>query len=286
MATIQEAVEKHLEGIITPDELYSDAKKIERAIIHEIAKVTVELTNNELLTLYDIEKYVYDEGSDTGFIIRSPRETYTIWYSRPYVEAITLEHNGRISKRSRVMIKEIKCYSKKDVTISELMNRYDTFDDRNVFDDTLDFQVKYGLMEKDNYIFQKPDFLPEENMLMKIGHLQEELDEIKKSYENRDLAETADRLMDLIYVAAGLCNLMRLPCSYLWNDVQNSNMAFKERVTSLENATKRGSTFDVRKTDKWIAPRGQEIIEQWRQMGEASERMSESLGRVQRDLLH
>lgn len=130
----------------------------------------------------------------------------------------------------------------------------------NVFDDTFDFQVKYGLMTRDEMYEKAPYFIEKDNLMMKIGHLKEELAEIEKAAENGDLAEFADGIIDLIYVAAGLGNLCRLPMKELWNDVQNSNMVGKERVTSLDNATKRGSTFDVRKTDKWVGPRGADII--------------------------
>lgn len=130
----------------------------------------------------------------------------------------------------------------------------------NVFDDTFDFQVKYGLMSREEMFERAPYFIEKDNLMMKIGHLKEELAEIEKAAENGDLAEFADGIIDLIYVAAGLGNLCRLPMKELWNDVQNSNMVGKERVKSLDNATKRGSTFDVRKTDKWVGPRGADII--------------------------
>ncbi len=130
----------------------------------------------------------------------------------------------------------------------------------NVFDDTFDFQVKYGLMSREEMFEKAPYFIEKDNLMMKIGHLKEELAEIEKAAENGDLTEFADGIIDLIYVAAGLGNLCRLPMKELWNDVQNSNMVGKERVTSLDNATKRGSTFDVRKTDKWVGPRGADII--------------------------
>jgi hypothetical protein len=95
---------------------------------------------------------------------------------------------------------------------------------------------------------------------VKIGHLKEELAEIEKAAANGDLVEFADGIIDLIYVAAGLGALCRLPMHQLWNDVQNSNMVGKERVTSLDNATKRGTTFDVRKGPNWVGPRGADII--------------------------
>lgn len=280
---IKEAVEKYLEGVIAPDELYSDARKIGRNTIHEIAKIEVELVNGDIIHVFDVEKYVYDEGHDTGFIVRITKPAYySVWYARPQVELLDtpMFEKGRRCKGTPVDIKDVRVYSKKDVSIQDLMKRYEAYETDGVFDDTLQFQLKYGLLTPKDYAFMPPKFLEDENMKMKIGHMQEELDEIKKAYENRDLAETADRLMDLIYVAAGLCNLMCLPAHYLWCDVQNSNMAFKERVTSLDKATKRGSTFDVRKTDRWIAPRGQELIDQWIKDNEESEEKCKELAEV------
>lgn len=158
-------------------------------------------------------------------------------------------------------IEEIKPILKTQMTPKEIAMLFNHVS--NVFDDTFDFQVKYGLMTREEMFEKSPYFIQKDNLMMKIGHLKEELAEIEKAAENGDLAEFADGIIDLIYVASGLGNLCRLPMHQLWNDVQNSNMVGKERVTSLDNATKRGSTFDVRKTDKWVGPRGAEIIEQF-----------------------
>lgn len=151
--------------------------------------------------------------------------------------------------------------AKKDCTADELVRIFSHISD--VFSDTYDFQVKYGLMKGDEINTLPPYFIEKSNLMMKIGHLKEELAEIEKAAENNDLTEFADGIIDLIYVAAGLGNLCRLPMHQLWNDVQNSNMVGKERVVSIENATKRGSTFDVRKTADWVGPRGKEIIEKF-----------------------
>ena len=155
-------------------------------------------------------------------------------------------------------IEDIKPIIKSEMTSEEVVQLFNYIPD--VFADTFDFQVKYGLMTRKEMFEKSPYFIQKDNLMMKIGHLKEELAEIEKAAENGDLVEFADGIIDLIYVAAGLGNLCRLPMHQLWNDVQNSNMVGKERVTSLDNATKRGSTFDVRKTDKWVGPRGADII--------------------------
>lgn len=155
-------------------------------------------------------------------------------------------------------IEDIKPILKSEMTSEEVFQLFSYVPD--IFVDTFDFQVKYGLMTREEMFEKAPYFIQKDNLMMKIGHLEEELAEIKKAAENNDIVEFADGIIDLIYVAAGLGDLCRLPMHQLWNDVQNSNMVGKERVTSLDNATKRGSTFDVRKTDKWVGPRGADII--------------------------
>lgn len=156
-------------------------------------------------------------------------------------------------------IKSITPVSKRDLSPEEVSAIFDYT--ANVFDDTEKFQKFYGLMTETEDKTMPPYFIQKDKLMVKIGHLKEELAEIEKAAENGDLTEFADGIIDLIYVASGLGNLCRLPMHQLWNDVQNSNMVGKERVKSLENATKRGSTFDVRKTDMWVGPRGGDIIE-------------------------
>ena len=302
--TIKQAVCDYLDGILSPSTLYLRARFHDenQAILHEIAKIEIELEDGWIIPIYNVEKYIYDM-SNSDIVCNSvpfckrgedfnkkafheisllckqkcnvesvPADyNYTVYYDRNYVylSMLSLRHS---TAKIKLPIREVRCLSKKDVSITDLIKRYNTYGNIDVFGDTQEFQVKYGLMEDK----EKPAaFLPDENMKMKIGHLQEELDEVKKAYANKDLAETADRLLDLIYVASGLCNLMNLPTGFLWNDIQNSNMAYKERVKSLDNATKRGSTFDVRKTEKWIAPRGKEIIEEINRQIEAKKTESD-----------
>lgn len=265
--TIREAVEDYLCGIISPAELYTDARKTYKVPIHEIAKivVTLDLSGAEI-EIYDVEKYVYDYGDDTYF---EEDYLYYICYNNPKVLHILPkeEEKGRYQNvlDQSQYISKVEIRSKSEVSLHDLEQRYNVINDErqryvaNVFRDTFYFQLKYGLMDlKFGYI---PHFIPDEFMKKYINHAQEELDEVKKAYESRNLYECADGLMDLIYVAAGLCGLMNLPSIALWQDVQNSNMAFKKRVLSLDDATKRHSTFDVKKCENWIAPRGKEIID-------------------------
>lgn len=134
-----------------------------------------------------------------------------------------------------------------------LMNTWST----NIFDDTMAFQQKYGLWRKDQF-----GILPEEEMKVKIGHLYEELAEIDKAHKEGNIYEISDGLIDLIYVASGLLNLMNMSAQALWNDVQARNMQ-KIRATK-DNVGKRGSTFDVIKPEGWLPPRTKDIVDSTR----------------------
>ena len=134
-----------------------------------------------------------------------------------------------------------------------LMNTWST----NIFDDTMAFQQKYGLWRKDQF-----GILSEEEMKVKIGHLYEELAEIDKAHKEGNIYEISDGLIDLIYVASGLLNLMNMPAQALWNDVQARNMQ-KIRATK-DNVGKRGSTFDVIKPEGWLPPRTKDIVDSTR----------------------
>lgn len=228
----------------------------------EILKLEFTLSDNKgiistILNKDDIQYRINKENDPYSLIICKLPYVYYIDYNSQIIECESLYPDGKIDSYT---IDDIKCFNRSMLSIDELMEYFKNMGHANVFEDTNNFQIKFGLKERTEKN-TTPAFLDDDKMTMKIGHLKEELAEIERAYKDRDIVEVADGIMDLIYVAAGLANLMNLPCDVLWHDVQNANMAYKERVTSLDNATKRGSTFDVRKSKNWIAPRGKEIIE-------------------------
>lgn len=124
----------------------------------------------------------------------------------------------------------------------------------DIINDTMEFQKKYGLHDPSVY-----GFLETGKMNVKLSHLKEEMDEILKAYESRDLNEFCDGILDLVYVAVGTLNLMNMPVESLWNDIQIRNMQ-KIRATK-ETVGKRGSTFDVIKPEGWTGPITAKIID-------------------------
>lgn len=68
------------------------------------------------------------------------------------------------------------------------------------------------------------------------------------------LADGADALVDLVYVALGTAHLMRLPFDACWAEVQRANM-MKERATGADDQrSKRRHALDVVKPAGWKAP--------------------------------
>ena len=72
--------------------------------------------------------------------------------------------------------------------------------------------------------------------------------------DDQDLAEQADALIDLVYVAMGTAVMLGLPWQELWDDVQRANMD-KERGVG-----KRGHPVDCIKPEGWVGPKTQEIL--------------------------
>lgn len=111
------------------------------------------------------------------------------------------------------------------------------------------FRSKFGFQtEADG----PPRLLPEIEFEIQFNHMLEELVEIREAHEAGDLAGVADGLVDLVYVALGTAQLMRLPFNELWDEVQRANMAKRRARDASES--KRGDPNDVVKPEGWEGP--------------------------------
>ena len=99
--------------------------------------------------------------------------------------------------------------------------------------------------------YDEPGFLSRRKQLERAGFMQEELDEFLAA---KTLADQADALIDLVYVAKGTAVMMGLPWCRLWEDVQRANM---EKVPGT---THRGNLVDVAKPPGWRPPEGHKIL--------------------------
>ena len=89
---------------------------------------------------------------------------------------------------------------------------------------------------------------------VRIGHIEEELAELKDSITDNNLEEVIDALVDIIYVAAGTANLCGFDLEDHWDEVHNCNMK------KVRGKTKRGSAFDVKKPEGWTGPNHTDIL--------------------------
>lgn len=135
------------------------------------------------------------------------------------------------------------------------------------FTDVLDFHQKFGLM-----VGEEPRLLTKRKMRERIEFLMEELQElidaagvqvfatgdvrslrdltivIDELAAPQELADQADALVDLVYVALGTAVMQGLPWEALWGDVQRANMS------KVRGVTKRGHAVDVTKPPGWMGP--------------------------------
>lgn len=117
------------------------------------------------------------------------------------------------------------------------------------------FHHKFGMTSS-----TRPQMLGVDLMDFRLKFMQEELDEVRSSYFDNDIAGVADGLVDLTYVAVGTAELMGLPWDDAWNAVQAANMA-KVRAVPGKIEGKRVAKYDIVKPVGWMAPDIEKILE-------------------------
>ena len=60
---------------------------------------------------------------------------------------------------------------------------------------------------------------------LRIGLIEEELDELKKAINDQDIKEVADALTDILYVTYGAGHAFGINLDNCFSEVQNSNMS-------------------------------------------------------------
>lgn len=136
------------------------------------------------------------------------------------------------------------------------------------FEDVGLFHEKFNLTHA--LIIVKPMLIHDELAQFRLRFLEEEMQELREGYATNDLAQIADALVDLVYVALGTAHLHGLPWNALWAEVQRANMT-KERCeinhpyeAGFSGAmcceqpehkhSKRGNINDVIKPPGWRPP--------------------------------
>lgn len=119
------------------------------------------------------------------------------------------------------------------------------------FNDVAEFHRKFDLPTFWDDV--EPHLLDDELTAFRTKFMEEELEEFKTAVAQGNLADAADALVDLVYVAMGTAHMMHLPWHELWAEVQRANMA-KARAAQDGSDSKRGSAFDVVKPEGWRPP--------------------------------
>lgn len=128
----------------------------------------------------------------------------------------------------------------------------------DLFNDVGAFHKKFGL---DTFGRVKPQLLPPDAQRFREKFLEEELTEFVIACQSQDLANAADALVDLIYVALGTAHMMGIDFNAHWAEVQRANMA-KERASGAGDVrSKRKNALDVVKPEGWTPPDHGPIIE-------------------------
>ena len=102
------------------------------------------------------------------------------------------------------------------------------------FDDVQDMYYHFGLVENEFSEDRPPHLLSNDMMVQRMKHLREEILELSTAYDEGNLVEAADGLVDLVVIAMGTAALMNLPWEELWREVHRSNMS-KRRGTAQES---------------------------------------------------
>ena len=94
--------------------------------------------------------------------------------------------------------------------------------------------------------------LPADVANYRVSFLQEELDEIKKGYQDGNNEEVLDGLVDLVYVALGTAYFHGFDFNEAFRRVHVANLNKQRASDSTES--KRGSSLDLVKPEGWEKP--------------------------------
>lgn len=102
----------------------------------------------------------------------------------------------------------------------------------------------------DQVVLPEPTIPTKERIILRLGLIQEELNELEEAYKNKDVKEMADALADLMYVVAGtiLESGLKDKFNQLFAEVHRSNMskACHSMEEAIDTTNKYGIPCDIR----------------------------------------
>jgi predicted HAD superfamily Cof-like phosphohydrolase len=131
-----------------------------------------------------------------------------------------------------------------------------------LFEDVGEFHAKFNLpLARSAGGAQAPALPTAEIFTYRLRFLDEEISEFLGAYKAENLAEMADALVDIVYVALGTAHYLGLPFDQIWAEVQRANM---QKVLRSETSDdhKRGSAEVIRKPSWWEPPDIDAVLQQ------------------------
>lgn len=112
----------------------------------------------------------------------------------------------------------------------------------SVFSDMTSLYAKYGMFD------EKMD---REKLVFRFSLLIEEVNELQLALQQEDSEEVVDALVDIIVIAAGTLQLLKVNGDVAWKEVYRANNQKKRGVKSTRPNS---GGFDLVKPDGWKGP--------------------------------
>ena len=123
----------------------------------------------------------------------------------------------------------------------------------NWFKDMQDMHKKYGVEKWMKEEAEKGDWSKiNKFMQFRLGMMQEELDETKKAFKEKDAPEMVDGIIDLCVFAIGTLEVFGVDANKAWDEVYRANMA--KEVGIKEGRPNPLGLPDLKKPDDWQGP--------------------------------
>lgn len=141
----------------------------------------------------------------------------------------------------------------------------------SLFRDVGAFHRKFGLPEASETSLlagTDPNIPREDVFKYRCEFLLEELRELETAFHRRDLAEIADALADLIWVALGTAHYCGVPFDAVWAEVRRANMEKRPwRAGDPVKPRARGgvdvAAVEIVKPEGWRPPDVATVLETW-----------------------
>ncbi len=136
--------------------------------------------------------------------------------------------------------------------IRELKSDPTTAVKKTYHDDVGDFHRRFELPHSGDG--RPPELIKADVLAFRVKFMTEELLEFEGAHAEGNIADAADALADLVYVALGTAHLMGVPFDDVWREVQRANMTKVRALGADDPRSKRSHALDVVKPADFRPP--------------------------------